>query len=259
MLRKLLKYDLIGVYKFLIIFYCLALFFSLLTRIFLSIDNSLIMNIIGQICSGTTISMIFSIVINNLMRFWVRFRQNLYGDESYLTHTLPIPKKTLYLDKILSAIITLFTSILVIALALFIAYYSKENLETLKKIFSIITNNSTGIIVSFLFILFLEFINILQCGYSGIILGHKMNNGKIGYSVLFGFIVFLISQMIVLLMIFIVGLFDNSIMNLIFTNEVISFSTIKTIIYMALFMYMIIIVVGYFINLKLFKTGVNVD
>ena len=40
MLRKLLKYDLIGVYKFLIIFYCLALFFSLLTRIFLSIDKT---------------------------------------------------------------------------------------------------------------------------------------------------------------------------------------------------------------------------
>ena len=61
MLKKLLKYDLQNVYKVLIVFYSLSLFFSILTRIFLSIENSFIMNIIGQICSGTTIAMIFNI------------------------------------------------------------------------------------------------------------------------------------------------------------------------------------------------------
>ena len=73
--------------KFLLIFYGLSLFFGILTRIFLNIEGSLVMNIIGQICSGATISMIFNIIINNIIRFWVRFKQNLYGDESYLTHT----------------------------------------------------------------------------------------------------------------------------------------------------------------------------
>ena len=97
MLKKLLKYDLQNIFKFLIIFYGLALFFGILTRIFLSIDNSFIMNLIGQICSGACISMMFSILINNLMRLWVRFKQNLYGDESYLIHTLPVDKKVLYL------------------------------------------------------------------------------------------------------------------------------------------------------------------
>ena len=70
MLKKLLKYDLQNVYKLLIVFYSLSLFFAILTRIFLSIENSFIMNIIGQICSGTTIAMIFNILINNLMRLW---------------------------------------------------------------------------------------------------------------------------------------------------------------------------------------------
>ena len=107
MLRKLLKYDLKYMFKFLIIFYSLAIFFGTLTRIFLSIENSLIMNIIGQVCSGAAISMMFSILINNLMRFWVRFRSNFYGDESYLTHTLPISKSTLYLSKALTSIISL--------------------------------------------------------------------------------------------------------------------------------------------------------
>ena len=108
MLKKLLKYDLENIYKVLIIFYSLALIFGILTRIFLNIENSFIMNIIGQICSAITISMIFNILINNLMRLWVRFKNNFYGDESYLTHTLPIDKKTLYLSKILASFITLF-------------------------------------------------------------------------------------------------------------------------------------------------------
>ena len=127
MLKKLLKYDLEYNYKILVIFYLLAIFFAVFTRICFSIENSFIMNIIGKICSGTTIAMIFNILINNLMRLWVRFKYNFYGDESYLTHTLPIDRKTQYLSKTLASIITLFSSVLVIALTLFIAYYSKEN------------------------------------------------------------------------------------------------------------------------------------
>ena len=164
MLKKLLKYDLESIFKFIVIFYSLSLFFGVLTRIFLNINGSFIMNIIGQISSGATISMMVSILINNLMRLWVRFKNNFYGDESYLTHTLPVEKKTLYLSKILTAIITLFTSILVITLTLFIAYYSKENIEILKKILLPIatTYGSTiiKILLAFIVVLFLEFANI---------------------------------------------------------------------------------------------------
>lgn len=93
MLKKLLKYDLKWVFKVVIVFYLLALFFAVLTRLFFGINNSFMMNIVAQICSGTTISMIVSIIINNIMRLWVRFKNNFYGDESYLTHTLPVEKK----------------------------------------------------------------------------------------------------------------------------------------------------------------------
>ena len=64
MLGKLIKYDFKNNFKFLIIFYILALFFAVLTRIFLNIDDSFILNIIGKVCSGTTIAMIFNILFN---------------------------------------------------------------------------------------------------------------------------------------------------------------------------------------------------
>ena len=263
MLKKLLKYDLKNKIKFLLIFYILSIFFALLTRMFFNIENSFIMNVIGQICSGVTISMMFNIIINNLMRLWVNFKQNLYGDESYLTHTLPIEKETLYLSKIISSIITTFTSIIVIALTIFIAYYSKENLETVKNMLFPLADayNSTVmlILIVFFFILFLEFMNIIQCGFTGIILGHKRNNNKTLFSVLFGFVTFTVSQLIVLITLFIVALFNKDIMNLIFTNEMISIDSTKIIIYMSIIMYTVVLIASSFINVKLFEKGVNVD
>ena len=83
------------------------------------------MNIVGKVCSGVTISMIFNIIINNIMRLWARFGSNLYKDESYLTHTLPIDKKTLYLSKTLTSIIAILT--------LFISCQSKAEKQQIKK------------------------------------------------------------------------------------------------------------------------------
>ena len=261
MLKKLLKYDLKWVFKVVIVFYLLALFFAVLTRLFFGMNNSFMMNIVAQICSGTTISMIVSIIINNIMRLWVRFKNNFYGDESYLTHTLPVEKKTLYI----SSIITLFTSTFVILLTLFVAYYSKENMEMVNNLLLSIASSydfsTMGLVVVLFILLFLEFLNLLQSGYTGIILGHKFNSGKIGFSVLFGFITYIVTQLLVLLIVYILGLFNGNIMNLFLTTnlDVINISVIKTIVLFAILIYLLLFVVVYIVNFKLFKKGVNVE
>ena len=263
MLRKLLKYDLENIFKFLIIFYSLGLFFALLTRVFFSIENSLICNIIAEICSGTAISMIFSILINNLMRLWVRLKNHFYSDEAYLTHTLPISKSTLYLSKIITAVITVFSSVGVIGLTLFVAYYSKENIDLLKSIILPIADayesNITTIFLAFLLVLFVEFAVILQAGFTGTILGHRMNSMKTGFSVLFGFAAYICTQIFALLVIFIFSLFNEGVMNLFITNSMVDINVIKTVIYLAIALYSIIFFILCFINIKLFKKGVNVD
>ena len=263
MLKKLLKYDFINIYKGLVIFYGLSLFFSILARLFIGIENSFIMNIIGNICVGVSISMMFNVLINNFIRLWVRFKQNLYGDESYLTHTLPIEKNTLYLSKIITSVVSLFTSVLVIALSLFIIYYSKENLDILKNMLNIVAeiydSSMLKLILVFLFIFFIEAVNMLQCGFTGIILGHRMNNIKTLYSFVFGFLSYMVTQVFSLLVIFIVALFNSDLMNLFFTNEIISIEMVKLIIYLSISIYSISFIAFYFINIKLFNKGVNVD
>ena len=263
MLKKLLKYDLKNAYKGLIIFYSLSLFFAVLSRIFLSIENSFIMDIIGKICSGATISMIFNILINNLIRLWVRFKNNFYGDESYLTHTLPVGKKTLYLSKTLTSIITLFSSMLIIALSLFIAFYSKENINLIKNLLLPLTTvfDSTIVIIiaAFIFICFLEIMNMLQSGYVGIVLGHRKNNNKMLFSFLFGFIAYIVTQVMALIIVFVVALFNKDLMNLFYTMDSLNIDTIKLCIYLSIMVYTFNIFALYYINSRLFNKGINVD
>lgn len=263
MLKKLLKYDIQNIMKFLSVFYALSGFFAILTRIFFNIENSFIMNLLGKICSGAVIAMIVNILINVLMRNWVRFKNNLYGDESYLTHTLPIEKKTIYASKIVTSIISLLISTFVIILALIIAYYSKENIQTLKNILLPMVNAYNSTIIHFILIMaivvFLEFANIIQAGYTGIILGHRKNNLKTGYSVLFGFISYLFIQLAIILITFIAALFNKDIMNLFITNEIINLDILKLLMYIVIVLYTTMIIINYFINVKLLNKGVNIN
>jgi len=263
MLNKLLKYDLKGIYKSLVIFYSIGIFFAILTRVFFLVDNSTVINVIAQICSGVTISMIFNIIINNLLRSWPLFKSSLYGDASYLTHTLPVKKSTLYISKVLTALITLFTSVAVITLLLFTAYYSKDNMQILKGILlplaTTFDTNITGILVVTLFVLFLELAVALQGGFTGIILGHRMNSGKTGFSVLFGFLAYMLNQILGIIILFIISAFDSSIKDMFLTNSIPGIDAIKTILLFATIIYTILFIIGFFVNIKLLKKGVNVD
>lgn len=264
MLKKLLKYDLFNAFKFLCIFYLLSLFFALLTRIFLYNNHSLILSIIGQICSGATISMLCSSLINNTMRFWIRFKEKLYGDESYLTHTLPVSKTQIYLSKVLTTLITLTATLLVIIACVFIAYYSKSNLQFIKNLFDqgkdIFKGEFIPLIIIFLIIVFIQLNNMILCGFSGIITAHKLHlTSKTGMSVIYGFIYYFAIQIITLLSLFIIALFNKDILSLFQSNTLENIQTIKILIYVLSLTYLIVYFILNYINIYLLKKGVNVD
>ena len=265
MLKKLLKYELTNTLKFLMIFYIIAASFAVITRIFFTFeDSSTVVYFFGQLCQGITISMMCSSIFNNIIRLWVRLRQNFYGDASYITHTLPITKGILYIAKIISALITLVITLIVSGICLFIMYYSSAIGESIKSLvfpaadfydISMIT-----LILIFLLLLFLQFFNILQCGYTGIIIGHRSNNRKIGMSVLSGAAVYLGSQTVTVLIMLAGAIYDTRIFDL-FTelNPVISPSLMKLLVVLTVISYTIVIIVNYLVSLRLFKKGVNVE
>ena len=125
MLIKLLKYDLKYMIKNMCPFYILAIFFAIVTRILFSLNQTVIVQILGQISVGCVFSMTISTVMNTVIRSWVRFKDSLYKDESYLTHTLPVTKNQIYNSMFIQTLIFFIVGFAVAILALFITYYTK--------------------------------------------------------------------------------------------------------------------------------------
>ena len=264
MLNKLLKYDLKYMIKNMSIFYILSIFFAITTRILFNIEQSVIINIIGQISVGCMFAMIANTLINTIMRSWIRFRDSLYKDESYLTHTLPVTKNELYHSKFIQTLIFFFISFAIILISLFITYYSKENWLVLTNYIKTITtglNMSTSFFITMaIIVIFLEIFNAIQCGFFGIILGYKMNNGKLGYSVLFGFIIYLLAQSIILGLVFVYGLFDSTVMELFKTATVnIDVKAFKVLAIVSSLLYIVIIFIMSLLCKRELNKGVNVE
>ena len=262
MLGKLLKYDLKWIYKLVIVFYALAFIFSLFSRMFISIGDSLLWSILSKISSGIAVSMLVSSIINTLMRSWVRFVRNIYKDEGYLTNTLPVSKRDIYLSKVLSSIIIMLTTTIVIITCLFICYYSKENIDILKKVLEMTANsyntNVIKLILTIGMIFFLELTFILLVGYTGIIIGHSSNNNKIVKSIIWAFGMYIFTQLITIGLIYIIGLFNKDIMNIITTN-IVSIKGIKNILVGGIVMYIIYNIIYYFIGKRELEKGINID
>ena len=265
MLNRLMKYDLRRTLKFLVVFILLSLFFGGLTRFIGTLGDSLALEVIKGICNGTAISMMCSLCINCFMRSWVMFRASLYGDESYLSHTLPVKREAHYVSKALTALICLFVSMIVVIGVLFIMFWSdstKQLLAGFLDSFALFFDvPAWSIVVAIFAILFFEFFNMLQCGFTGIILGHRFNRSKVLFSVLFGFAAYMVTQVIVIIVMLLIGFLNSDMMKVFHTDDLaqlkpevlVAFTLIGTA------LYVIFSAVGFVINARLLKKGVNVD
>lgn len=262
MLSKLLKYDLKWGYKPLIVFYILELIFSLLVRIIESFELNFILLIVDKVCCGIVISLIFSILINWAMRNWGRFIRNIYKDEAYLTHTLPVTKNMIYLSKFLSVVITLLTSLIVILISLSLATLNTNTIEYLKNLLEIGTNylniSSFLLITSFLTLIIFEFLFINLSGTVGIIIGHKSSNLKIVKSIIYGLGIYVFFSLISLFIIYLGALVNPELMS-VFSTASISGSSFKILLYLGLIIYSLENLILYFIGNKLLNKGVDIE
>lgn len=263
MLKKLLKYELTFMSKFLMIYYIITIVLAGLTRLFFAIATTTFLSIIAEIFQGAFISFAVSTLINLLMRYWVRFRTNFYGDESYLTHTLPVGKRTLYASKVLGGIIAMFTTVLYLIGCVFIAYGTPENFEwiknTLAAVETMLNSSVGGLIAGVCVLVLIQAIMLLSSGYLGLVIGHRFNGGRIGKSVLFGAIAYVLAQMFFVVVMCIYGCFDNAIMQVLTMNQAVAVSTLMTMVIMGIVVYAIASVAIYFIGNFIFGKGVNVD
>ena len=263
MFLKVLKYDLKWVFSLINIFYILALVFAVLSRITLYIEDSFVFMIINKILSATSISMIVSAFINVLTRSWVRFKKNMYADESYLSHTLPVSKNILYYSKTLTSVIAIFVTFIILIICILLCYFSENFIEGLKLIINSSAQSldvTTGSFVFYLLlIIILEFIYILFSGYTGMIIGHRFNQNKTGMSVLFGFAIYMACQTVMVIVMFLAGLLFSKELLELFTSTNPQIDAVKTIFVLGNMLYLTFDIAIFFVGKQQLSKGVNVD
>ena len=259
MLKKLVKYDFNWINRHMIIFFVITLIFALLTRLADNITGSVMGDIIYGILRGCTIAALVNTVINCAIRVWERFRQNFYKDEAYLTHTLPVSKNLLYDSKAISALATVLLSVIVIIASFFIAFWNNDVYEYIRNVFK--DGDMTFIMVSLFITAILEIIYAIYVGIFSIVLGHRYNNNRVLYSIVFGIALYYGLQCILLGLIAVAGIFDDSIKAMFgdASDVQISFETYRNLMLMTNIIYLALTTGLYFGGKKLFAKGVNVE
>lgn len=262
MLKKLLKYDLYYLNKIVCIFAIFTLIFAVSYRLLIRLDSNMLLSIITKIINGVAISMMASLVINVVIRLFVRFTSNFYGDESYLTHALPVSKNKLLLSKFISAILITLYAFAIILIAVFIMYYTKERWITIVNYVKDIANgyniNVIPYIVLFLVMFFLEFVLLIISGFCCIVIGHKANSKKILLSIISGYLIYQIAGVLILGIVLVIGIFDHDLILFLFKdNHVFPDIILRLFIYITI-LYSIFCVIVYGITAKLFNKGVDV-
>ena len=73
--------------------------------------------------------------------------------------------------------------------------------DTLTSLSYIYDSTVFKLILTAFLIFYLELVTIIISGYTGLILGHRKNNNKIVFSIIYGFALYIISQLLLLLII----------------------------------------------------------
>lgn len=194
MLGKLLKYELSATSKSLIPLFIGIIALSIVSKISIFTKNEIFTGL-SFLAFGV---FIFSTFIITLIIIIQRFYKNLFGDEGYLMHTLPVKPYKLILSKILSNCIFILAAIVVGGISLYILSFDEiewSQVPTYINMFFSLASSEMGMTESTLrnvilllpFLVFSYIIQQMLFIYASISLGSLFNKNRIALAFAFYF------------------------------------------------------------------------
>ena len=108
-------------------------------------------------------------------------------------------------------------------------------------------------------VIFLEILFIILIGYVAIIIGHKSNRNKMSKSVILGIVLYLVTSTLTLVVIYVIGLFNQDVMNIVNTTDIVNVDAIKSVMIVGIAIYTVYNVIYYLVGKMQLEKGVNVD
>lgn len=188
MLGKLIKHELKATGRILLPLYIIMLLLSLVNRVLsdINIFNGPLNTIRVFIMSAYVISILATLVITFVV-IVLRFYKNLMSDEGYLMFTLPVKPTQLINSKLIVSLLWNIVSIVIVGASLLIIFATPTRMDTFWGFFDAMFislkdsfgNNYTLLIVEFLLLMFISFIQQILLIYVSIAVGHLFNGHKV--------------------------------------------------------------------------------
>ena len=261
MLKKLIKYDFNWINKVMYVYFAILICVTLILKVIESIDQNILIVILDKIMSGTFIAFVINTIITCIIRIWARFVQNLYKDESYLTHTLPVTKKQLFNSKVIASVLSLLLSMSVVIVCIAIIYLNSTTIYEIKNIYQSLVNIYNApfaviFIICVVLLILLEVFCIVMVGMFGITIGHRSNNYKMIKSIVVGFLSYIAYNIISLIIMLIL----SEIFSFEITSETLpKLSTIATIGLTFIISFAVYNFIFYVLSKHFLNKGVNVE
>lgn len=264
MLSKLIKYDFKKIFGQVFVFFVLSIVLAGISRGFNELGKSLgFFKVVGIFFTSVEYAIMANVIIQPIVRILAEFGKNMYGDASYLTHTIPAKRSDVFLSKCLSALLIMLIAFVSLIVSVAILALSKDNIEVLKVLISGLLAGSSlnwvAFVVLFVFILFAEFLSLISIVFCAIVCANKFNENKVvrGFALT---IIFQFLQMIAILLMFVVATLITGDLSSLFTaTPQIGSSLFVVISIVGVIGYLLSTIAFYFVSQHLLSKGVDVN
>lgn len=205
---------------------------------------------------------------------WRRFSNSFYSDEAYLTHTLPVSRTVLWGSMVATILLSLLTVIIVLAFSGFLLALSGSGQRFLDSLgllggcvncfgdYYSLAPREISFYLSYAFVLLAEFVFLILCGITGIILKNRFSKN---ISLISGVLIYLLGNFLLLGLISLISNFDNEILNMFESTIYVAPESEPNFDYMTRALlyisciYTCYSITLYFVDYQLLKRGINLD
>lgn len=259
MLGKILKYDLRWIFQQALFLYPILLGDALLIACLPNDSYSdfvIFLRSFAEVLFPTVMAVIF---VTTIRITWTRMVRSMYGDEAYLTRTLPVSVGTIFSAKILAGIIFFLVNVVFCLTMATLAYPDAWNMVAE---FADMIHMPILLVVLIAFIaFFLQSLFAMMAGFLGITIGYRFRNQHFAWSAVFTAVIYLSGAALLVGIEFLIGVLFNGNLLSFFTpytdNDPIR--ALQDFFFIAMTVYAIYNVGGYIAGRLIQKRGTDID
>ena len=189
MFSKLLKNNLRKNMRWLWILFASTIVVSGITRGVKELGTTIaFFKVFGIVLDSVFYALLINSLIQPFLRSFLNFTKSVYGDESYLTHTLPVTKNQIINSKFLTTFIELSLAFLTVIISILIMFASPNLIVTLEFILSSLIVGKVSVvlaIVLFVLLVMVEFFMFISIIHYAIVMAYKSKEKRVLKSFLY--------------------------------------------------------------------------